>query len=152
MVDDCPGNFRVFNVRRIRRSLVEIHRDLCLVRHCEHDHDGCVICSINPRGCVIVKRDIQRLMDENVIKVQQSRYMRMLFMQLIQLVLQRVSLVNPTSWRLMIMMRYCIWLREVTSMLLSSCFKCRKKYMCCHYWWILRNTGKHYRDCWNKLT
>lgn len=75
MVDGCPGNFRVFDVRRNRRSLVEIHRDLCLVSHCEHDQDGCVICSTNPRGCVIVKTDIQRFMDENVIQVQHSRYM-----------------------------------------------------------------------------
>ena len=48
MVDGCSGNFRVFDVCRIRRSLVEIHRDLCLVSDCEHDHDGCVICSVNP--------------------------------------------------------------------------------------------------------
>lgn len=75
MVDGCSGNFRVFDVLRIHSSLVEIHRELCLVSHCEHDHDGCVICSINPRGCVIVKRDIQRLTDETVIRVQQSRYM-----------------------------------------------------------------------------
>ena len=75
MVDGCPGNFRVFDVRRIRRFLVEIHKDLCMVSHCEHDHDGFVICIVNPRGCVIVKRDIQTLMDENVIQVQQSRYM-----------------------------------------------------------------------------
>lgn len=67
MVDNCPGNFRVFDVLRIRRSLVEIHIDLCLVSYYEHDHDGCVICSTNPRGWVIVKKDIQRLMDENVI-------------------------------------------------------------------------------------
>lgn len=75
MMDGCLGNFRVFDVRRIPRSLVEIHTDLCMVSHCEHGHDGCVICSVNPRGYVIVKRDIQKLMDENVIHVKQSRYM-----------------------------------------------------------------------------
>lgn len=68
MVDGCPGNFRIFYARRIWRSLVEIHRDLCLVSDCEDEHDGCVICSVNPRGYVIVKRDIQNLVDENLFK------------------------------------------------------------------------------------
>ena len=58
MVDDCPGEFKVFDVRFIRRSLVTMHKDICLVSDCEHDHDGCAICSVNPRGCMIVKRDI----------------------------------------------------------------------------------------------
>ncbi|KAI5384917.1 hypothetical protein KIW84_071778 [Lathyrus oleraceus] len=49
MVDGYPGNFRVFDVRRI--------------------------CSMNLRGCVIIKRDIQKLMDEGVIQLQQSRDM-----------------------------------------------------------------------------
>ena len=70
MVDGCPGNFRVFDVRRIQRSRMEIHRILCLISDCEHDHDGCVICSVNPRGCMNVKMDIQKLMDENVIQIQ----------------------------------------------------------------------------------
>ncbi|XP_050895005.1 uncharacterized protein LOC127101595 [Lathyrus oleraceus] len=74
MVDGCPGNFRVFDVRHIRQSLVEIHRTLCLISNYEHDHDGCVICSVNPQGCVIVKRGIQKLIDEGVIQSQQSRY------------------------------------------------------------------------------
>ncbi|KAI5439948.1 hypothetical protein KIW84_025346 [Lathyrus oleraceus] len=65
MVDGSPGNFKVFDARRIRRSLVEMPRTLCLINDCEHDHDGCVICSVNPGGCMIVKRDIQKLMDEN---------------------------------------------------------------------------------------
>ena len=73
MVEGCPGNFRVFDVRRIHRSLVEMHRTLCLICDCEHDHDGCVICSVNPSGCMIIKRDIQKLMDENIIQIQQSR-------------------------------------------------------------------------------
>ncbi|KAI5412428.1 hypothetical protein KIW84_057196 [Lathyrus oleraceus] len=64
MVDGCLGEFKVFDVRFIRRSLVQMHKDICLVSDCEHDHDGCVIFSVNPRGCDVVKRDIQRLMDE----------------------------------------------------------------------------------------
>ena len=60
-------------MRHIRRSLVEMHRTLCSISDCKHDHDGSVICSVNLRGCMIVKRDIQKLMDENVIQIQQSR-------------------------------------------------------------------------------
>ena len=52
---------------------MEMHRTLCLINDCENDHDGCAICSVNPCGCMIVKRDIQRLMDENVIQIQQFR-------------------------------------------------------------------------------
>ncbi|XP_050918557.1 uncharacterized protein LOC127135986 [Lathyrus oleraceus] len=49
MVDGYLGNFRVFDVRHIRH--------------------------VNPRGCVIAKRDIQKLIDEGVIQSQQSRHM-----------------------------------------------------------------------------
>lgn len=52
---------------------MEMHRTLCLISDCEHDHDVCTICSVNPRGCMIIKRDIQKLMDKNVIQIQQSR-------------------------------------------------------------------------------
>ncbi|XP_050919685.1 uncharacterized protein LOC127137254 [Lathyrus oleraceus] len=61
MEDGYPSNFRIFDVRHIRQSLVEILRTLYLISDCEHDHDGCVICNVNPRGCVIVKRDIQKI-------------------------------------------------------------------------------------------
>ncbi|KAI5390428.1 hypothetical protein KIW84_075664 [Lathyrus oleraceus] len=74
MVDGCPGEFKVFDVRFIRRYLVTIHKDICLVSDCEHDHDGCAICSVNLKGCMVVKRDIQRLMDEGLIQIVQSRH------------------------------------------------------------------------------
>ncbi|XP_050878419.1 uncharacterized protein LOC127082217 [Lathyrus oleraceus] len=64
MVDGCPGEYKVYDVRYIRRSLVEVHKTLCQISECEHDHKGCIICSVNSHGCVIVKGDIQRLMDE----------------------------------------------------------------------------------------
>lgn len=46
-----------------------------LISDCEHDHDGCIIYSVNPRGCMIVKRDIQKLMDEGLIQINQARYL-----------------------------------------------------------------------------
>ncbi|KAI5438373.1 hypothetical protein KIW84_024207 [Lathyrus oleraceus] len=74
MVDNCPEEFKVFDVRFIRRSLVRMHKDIFLVRNCEHDHDGCAICSVDPRGCMIVKTDIQRLIDEGLIQIVQSHH------------------------------------------------------------------------------
>ncbi|KAI5416224.1 hypothetical protein KIW84_041319 [Lathyrus oleraceus] len=44
MVDGCPREFKVYDVR------------------------------VNPRGCDVVKRDIQRLMDEGMIQIVQSRH------------------------------------------------------------------------------
>ncbi|KAI5442154.1 hypothetical protein KIW84_011281 [Lathyrus oleraceus] len=75
MVDDCPDEFKIYDVHNIKRPLVAMHKDICLFSDCEHDHDGCVICSVNLRGCVIVKRDIQRLMDEGLIQIFQSRHL-----------------------------------------------------------------------------
>lgn len=75
MVDGFPGKCRVFNVRRIQKSLVEIHKTLSLISDCEHDHDNCVICSDNARGCMIVKRDIKKMMDEGVIQINQAKDM-----------------------------------------------------------------------------
>ncbi|KAI5390796.1 hypothetical protein KIW84_075907 [Lathyrus oleraceus] len=57
----CPREFKVFDVRFIQRSLVAMHKDICMVSDCEHDYDSCAICSVNPRGCKVVKRDIQRV-------------------------------------------------------------------------------------------
>lgn len=52
---------------------MEMHRNMCLISDCEHDRDGCVICSVNPHGCIIIKREIQKLMDENIIQIEQSK-------------------------------------------------------------------------------
>ena len=50
-----------------------MHRTLSEYCDIEHDYAGCCICSVNPRGCVIVKRDIQRLIDERMIEVTTER-------------------------------------------------------------------------------
>ncbi|KAI5434272.1 hypothetical protein KIW84_021221 [Lathyrus oleraceus] len=72
-VDACLGEFKVFDIRFIRRYLVQMHKDICMVSDCEHDHDGCVLCSANPRGYDMVKRDFQHL-DEGMIQIVQSRH------------------------------------------------------------------------------
>ncbi|KAI5440505.1 hypothetical protein KIW84_010111 [Lathyrus oleraceus] len=49
----------------MKASLLPIHGNTSI-----NMVDGCP--GMNPHGCVVVKRDIQKLMDENVIQIQQS--------------------------------------------------------------------------------
>lgn len=69
MVDGCPGKYRVFDVNIIRRSLVEMHATLCELSYYEHDYASFHICSRNPRGCDMVKRDFQEMLDQNLIQI-----------------------------------------------------------------------------------
>ncbi|XP_050890471.1 uncharacterized protein LOC127095887 [Lathyrus oleraceus] len=73
MVEGCPGKYRVFNVNLIRRSLVEMHATLYELRYYEHGHASCQVCSRDPRGCVVVKRDLQEMLDQNLIQVTRDR-------------------------------------------------------------------------------
>ncbi|KAI5403814.1 hypothetical protein KIW84_051099 [Lathyrus oleraceus] len=73
VVPFTKGILAMMVVQEVSEYLVEMHKTLCTISDCEHDHVGCAICSVNPRGCSIVKRDIQRLMYENVMQIQQSR-------------------------------------------------------------------------------
>lgn len=63
MVKGYPAKYRVFDVNLIRRSLVKMHATLCELSHYEHDHVSCRIYSRNPRGCTVVKRDLQELLE-----------------------------------------------------------------------------------------
>lgn len=69
MVEGCPGKYRVFDVNLNKRSLVEMHATLYELSYYEHDHSSCQVCSRDPRGCVIVKRDLQVMLDKNLIQV-----------------------------------------------------------------------------------
>lgn len=55
MVEGFPRKYRIFYVNLIRRSLVEMHANLCELSYYEHDHVSYHICSRNPRGCDMVK-------------------------------------------------------------------------------------------------
>ena len=67
MFEGCPGKYRVFDVILIRRSLVEMHATLCELSYYEYDHASYHICSKNPQGCAVVKRDLQEMLDQNLI-------------------------------------------------------------------------------------
>ncbi|XP_050889248.1 uncharacterized protein LOC127094461 [Lathyrus oleraceus] len=73
MVEGCLGKYRVFDVNLIRRSLVEMHASLCELIYYEHDHASCQVFSRDPRGCAIVKRDLQEMLDQNLIRVTRDR-------------------------------------------------------------------------------
>ncbi|XP_050909901.1 uncharacterized protein LOC127123744 [Lathyrus oleraceus] len=73
MVEGCPEKYDVFDVNLIRRSLVEMHAALCELRYYEHDHDSCHVCSRDPRGCIVVKRDLPEMLDQNLIQVTRDR-------------------------------------------------------------------------------
>lgn len=69
MVGGYPGKHCVFDVNLNIRSLVEMHATLCELSGYEHNHVSCRICSRNPRGYVVVKRDLQEMLDENLIQI-----------------------------------------------------------------------------------
>ncbi|XP_050889160.1 uncharacterized protein LOC127094363 [Lathyrus oleraceus] len=73
MVEGCPGKYRVFNVNLIKRSLVEMQATLCELTYYEHDRASCQVCSGDPRGCVVVKRDLQEMLDQKLIQVMRDR-------------------------------------------------------------------------------
>lgn len=73
MVDGCPGKYRVFDANVIIRYLVEMYATLCELSYYEHDHASCQVFSRDPRGCVVVKRDLQDMLDQNLIQVRRDR-------------------------------------------------------------------------------
>ncbi|XP_058733281.1 uncharacterized protein LOC131604882 [Vicia villosa] len=73
MVYGCPGRYQVFNICYIRGSLVRMHAGLCRLAYFQHDHAACTICSRNSRGCLSVRRDLQRLLDQRLITITYDR-------------------------------------------------------------------------------
>lgn len=71
MVHGCPGEFKVCQVEHTVGPLAELHRRLSLVGLVKSHI--CRVCVRNPRGCSVVKKDIQRLMDEGTLEVHRPR-------------------------------------------------------------------------------
>lgn len=46
-----------------------MHVTLCELSYYEHDHAAYHICLGNPRGFVMVKRDLQEILDQNLIQI-----------------------------------------------------------------------------------
>ncbi|XP_050896675.1 uncharacterized protein LOC127103462 [Lathyrus oleraceus] len=73
MSEGCLGKYRVFDVNLIRRSLVEIHATLCEPSYYEQNHVSYRICLRNPRGCVMVNRGLQEMLDQYLIHITRDR-------------------------------------------------------------------------------
>ncbi|XP_058751472.1 uncharacterized protein LOC131624533 [Vicia villosa] len=73
MVHGCPGRYQVWDIRFIREPLVLMHIRLCWLAFFQHDHNACKICSVNPRGCRQVKREIQKMLDERTLHITYER-------------------------------------------------------------------------------
>ncbi|XP_050889611.1 uncharacterized protein LOC127094889 [Lathyrus oleraceus] len=73
MVEGCPGKYQTFDVNLIRKYLVEMHANLCELSYYEHDHASCHICSKDPQECVVLKKDLQEMLDQNLIQVTRDR-------------------------------------------------------------------------------
>lgn len=68
MVEGCQGIYQVYDVRFMRGSLVEMHKSLFRIAFIpSHDYTACEVCSIKPRACPLVRKDIQELLDIRTI-------------------------------------------------------------------------------------
>ncbi|GAU10143.1 hypothetical protein TSUD_418590, partial [Trifolium subterraneum] len=73
MVNGCPGTYMVFDIQRIRESLVRMHINLCNLAFFQHNHAACAICPRNPRGCQRVRDDIQGMLDRRELTITYKR-------------------------------------------------------------------------------
>jgi len=72
MVEEYQEDDHIHRVQDIKTLLVPIHTRMCEAALFSHDHAACNESSVNPRGCLQVRRDIQRLMDMQVLVVERE--------------------------------------------------------------------------------
>src|SRR3954470_14153295 len=76
MVQGCPGEYKIYKVEDLEGSVVRFHKTLNGLAYFGtdfHPYSRCKICRRNSRGCLRVRNDIQKLMDENTITVLANR-------------------------------------------------------------------------------
>ena len=74
MVFGGPGEFRIFDVNHMNNDLVQLHATFChMDGQEEHYYGSCQICCRDFRGCSIVRRGIQLLLDNGTIKVSSNK-------------------------------------------------------------------------------
>ena len=70
MVSGCPREFRIFDVEHMNEDLLQLHATFYhMVGQVEHQYGSCRICYRDSRGCLIVKKGVQLLLDNGTIKV-----------------------------------------------------------------------------------
>jgi len=72
MVEEYQEEGRIHRVQDIKTPLVPIHARMCKAALFSHDHAACNECSASPHGCILVQRDIQMLMDAQVLVVERE--------------------------------------------------------------------------------
>src|SRR4051812_7051859 len=76
MVQGCLGEYKIYKVENLEGSLVRFHKTLNGLAYFGkdfHPYSRCRICRRYSRGCLRVRNDIQKLMDENTIIVLANR-------------------------------------------------------------------------------
>ena len=74
MVSGCPGEFIIFDVEHMNDDLVQMHAIFYhMAGQVEHQYGSCRICCRDSRGCSIVRKGIQLLLDNGTIKVSGQR-------------------------------------------------------------------------------
>src|SRR3954463_14698393 len=76
MVQGCPGEYKIYKVEDLEGSMVRFHKTLNGLAYFGTDfysYSRCKIFRRSSRGCLRVRNDIQKLMDENTITVLANR-------------------------------------------------------------------------------
>ena len=70
MVSGYPGEFIIFDVEYMNEDLVQLHATFChMASQVEHQYGSCRICCWDSRGCSIIRKGVQLLLDNETIKV-----------------------------------------------------------------------------------
>ena len=70
MVFGCPREFRIFDVEHMNDDLIQLHSTFChMTGQVEHHYGSCRVCCRDSRGCSIVRKGIQLLLDNGTIKI-----------------------------------------------------------------------------------
>ena len=70
MVEGCPDTVRVYDVCYLEGNLIEMHLELGeLIHITPHNYAACRLFRTTLRGCHIVREDLQREIDNGIIRV-----------------------------------------------------------------------------------
>ncbi|XP_050916535.1 uncharacterized protein LOC127131664 [Lathyrus oleraceus] len=68
-IEDASDVCIIKNVENVKTQLLELHARLAGASLIDTCHDDCEECVIHPRGCKVVRNDIQNLMDQGVLQI-----------------------------------------------------------------------------------
>ncbi|XP_050890237.1 uncharacterized protein LOC127095610, partial [Lathyrus oleraceus] len=68
-VEDASDMCVIKNVEDVKTPLLTLHAGLVRARLIDTCHDSCEECAIQPKGCKVVRNDIQSLMNQGVLQI-----------------------------------------------------------------------------------